>query len=155
MAAIKDRLKIELVTALKAHDETLKSTVRMALAAIANEEVAGASARELTEAEEQTVLAREVSKRKDSAEAYTAGNRPELADKELAEAAMLAEYLPERMSEAEIAAIVDEEVAAATASLGERPTMRQMGLVMKAVSPRIAGRGDGRTAAALVKAALS
>jgi len=155
MAAIKDRLKIELATALKAHDEARKSTVRMALAAIANEEVAGASARELTEAEEQTVLAREVSKRKDSAEAYTAGNRPELADKELAEAAMLAEYLPQQMSEAEIAAIVDEEVAAATASLGERPTMRQMGLVMKAVSPRIAGRGDGRTAAALVKAALS
>jgi len=155
MAAIKDRLKVELVTALKAHDEARKSTVRMALAAIANEEVSGASARELSDAEEQTVLAREVSKRKDSAEAYTAGNRPELAEKELAEAAILTEYLPQQLSEAEIATIVDEEVAAATATLGERPTMRQMGLVMKAVSPRIAGRGDGRTAAALVKAALS
>ena len=155
MAAIKDRLKKELVAALKARDEARKSTVRMALAAIANEEVAGKSARELSEAEEQAVLAREVSKRKDSAEAYTAGNRPELAAKELSEAEILAEFLPQQLTEAEIAAIVDEEVAAAASALGAQPTMRQMGLVMKAVTPRIAGRGDGKTAAALVKAALA
>lgn len=154
MAVIKDRLKTDLVTALKAHDEARKSTVRMALAAIANEEVAGKTARELSGAEEQSVLAREVSKRKDSAEAYSAGNRPELAEKELAEAAILADYLPQQLTDAEIAAIVDEEVAAVTASLGEKPTMKQMGLVMKAVTPRIAGRGDGKTAAGLVRAAL-
>lgn len=154
MAAIKDRLKTDLVAAMKAHDENRKSTVRMALAAIANEEVAGKSARDLSEAEEQAVLAREVTKRKDAAEAYTAGNRPELAEKELSEAALLAGYLPRQLTEAEIAAIVDEEVAAATATLGDKPTMRQMGLVMKAVTPRIAGRGDGKTAAALVRAAL-
>ena len=103
MAAIKTRLKTDLVAALKAHDEARKSTVRMALAAIANEEVAGKAARELSDTEEQTVLAREVSKRKDSAEAYTSGNRPELAEKELAEAAILAEYLPQQLTEAEIA----------------------------------------------------
>lgn len=154
MAAIKDRLKTDLVAAMKAHDENRKSTVRMALAAIANEEVAGKSARDLSEAEEQAVLAREVAKRKDAAEAYTAGNRPELAEKELSEAALLAGYLPRQLTEAEIAAIVNEEVAAATATLGDKPTMRQMGLVMKAVTPRIAGRGDGKTAAALVRAAL-
>lgn len=154
MAAIKDRLKTDLVAAMKAHDENRKSTVRMALAAIANEEVAGKSARDLSEAEEQAVLAREVAKRKDAAEAYTAGNRPELAEKELSEAGLLADYLPRQLTEAEIAAIVDEEVAAATATLGDKPTMRQMGLVMKAVTPRIAGRGDGKTAAALVRAAL-
>lgn len=155
MAAIKDRLKTDLVTALKAHDEARKSTVRMALAAIANEEVAGKQARDLTEAEEQAVLSREVSKRKDSAEAYTAGNRPELAKKELAEAAILGDYLPEQLTEAEVAAIVAEEVAVVTAALGEQPSMRQMGLVMKAVTPRISGRGDGKTAAALVRAALA
>lgn len=155
MAAIKDRLKTDLVAALKAHDEARKSTVRMALAAIANEEVAGKAARVLGEAEEQSVLAREVSKRKDAAEAYTAGNRPELAEKELAEAAILSEYLPQQLSEAEIATIVNEEVAAATTALGEKPTIRQLGLVMKAVTPRIAGRGDGKTAAALVRAALA
>ncbi len=155
MAASKDRLKQELVVALKAHDEARKSTVRMALAAIANEEVAGKVARELSDAEEQAVLAREVSKRKDSAEAYTAGNRPELADKELAEAAILAEFLPQQLTEAELAAIVSEEVAAVAAALGAAPTIRQMGQVMKSVTPRITGRGDGKTAAALVKAALS
>lgn len=154
MAAIKDRLKQELVAALKAHDDVRKSTVRMALAAIANEEVAGKTAKELTEAEEQAVLTREVSKRKDAAEAYTGGNRPELAEKELAEAAILAEFLPEQLTEAQLAAIVDEEVAAVAATLGAQPTMRQMGLVMKAVTPRITGRGDGKTVAALVKAAL-
>lgn len=154
MAAIKNRLKTELVVALKAHDELRKSTVRMALAAIANEEVAGKAARALSDAEEQAVLARELAKRKDSAEAYAAGNRPELAEKELAEAAMLSEYLPQQLTEAEIGAIVNEEVAAVTATLGEKPTMRQMGQVMKGVTPRIAGRGDGKTAAALVKAAL-
>lgn len=155
MAAMKDRLKSELVTAMKAHDELRKSTVRMALAAIANEEVAGKQARELTDAEEQTVLAREVAKRKDSAEAYASGNRPELADKELSEAAILVEFLPQQLTEAEIAAIVEEEVTAATAALGEKPTIKQMGLVMKAVTPRIAGRGDGKTAAGLVRAALA
>ena len=155
MAAIKDRLKTDLVAALKAHDDARKSTVRMALAAIANEEVAGKSARELSEAEEQSVLAREVSKRKDSAEAYTAGNRPELAEKELSEAVILSDYLPKQLSEDEIAAIVGEELDAATASLGAKPTIRQMGLVMKAVTQRIAGRGDGKTAAALVRAALA
>jgi uncharacterized protein len=155
MAASKDRLKRELVTALKARDEARKSTVRMALAAIANEEVAGKVARELSDAEEQAVLAREVSKRKDSAEAYTAGGRPELADREHAEAEILAEFLPQQLTEAELAAIVAEEVAAVASALGQPPTMRQMGQVMKGVTPRIAGRGDGRTAAALVKAALS
>jgi uncharacterized protein YqeY len=155
MAAIKTRLKTDLVAALKAHDEARKSTVRMALAAIANEEVAGKAARELSDTEEQTVLAREVSKRKDSAAAYTSGNRPELAEKELAEAAILAEYLPQQLTEAEIAAIVDEEVAAVTATLGDKPSMKQMGLVMKAVTPRIAGRGDGKVAAGLVRAALA
>ena len=117
MAAIKTRLKTDLVAALKAHDEPRKSTVRMALAAIANEEVAGKQARELTESEEQSVLAREVSKRKDSAEAYTAGNRPELAEKELAEAELLSQYLPKQLTDAEIAAIVDEEIAAISASV--------------------------------------
>lgn len=155
MAVIKDRLKTELVAALKARDEARKSTVRMALAAIANEEVAGKEARELSEAEEQQVLAREVSKRKDSAEAYTGGNRPELAAKELAEVAILAEFLPQQLSEDEIAAIVNEEVAVIAATLGEKPSMRQMGQVMKAVTPRIAGRGDGKTAANLVRAALA
>jgi uncharacterized protein YqeY len=155
MAALKDQLKTDLVTAMKAHDDARKSTLRMALAAIANEEVAGKEARALTAGQEQAVVAKEVAKRKDSAEAYTAGNRPELAAKELAEAEILTGYLPQQLTAGELAAIVAEEVAAVTASLGEKPGMRQMGLVMKGVTPRIAGRGDGAAAAALVRAALA
>ena len=85
MAELKDRLKADLVTAMKARDEAAKSNLRMAIAAIGVEEVAGEQARALTEAEEQAVLTKEVSKRRDSAQAYADGNRPELAERILAE----------------------------------------------------------------------
>ena len=155
MGPLETRLSEDMKTALKAGEKERVSTLRMAIAALKNEKVAGKTARELTEADELKVLTSEVNKRRDSAEAYTSGNRPELAEKELAEAAILAEYLPQQLTEAEIAAIVDEEVAAVTATLGDKPSMKQMGLVMKAVTPRIAGRGDGKVAAGLVRAALA
>lgn len=156
MGTLKDTLKADLVVAMKAHDEQAKSTIRMALAAIGNEQVAGAQAHELSDAEELKVVAKEVSKRKDSAEAYTAGGRQELADKELSEAEFLSKYLPEAMDENELEAIVAEEVAAATAANGgEAPGMRGMGQVMKAVNARVQGRADGKTVSALVKAALA
>lgn len=155
MGSVKARLKADLVAAMKAHDEVTKSTVRMALAAIAVEEVAGTAARELSEAEELSVLTREVNKRKDSAQAYAAGNRPELAAKELAEADILRLYLPAPLSEADLDALVAEEVSAAATALGGRPTMKQMGQVIKAVNARANGRADGGTIAAKVRAALS
>lgn len=153
MAALKDKLKTDLVAAMKAKDEAAKSNIRMALAAIGTEEVAGASARELTEAEEQAVLTKEVNKRRDSAEAYTQGNRPELAEKETSEADFLAKYLPAPLSADELQQIVDEEVAAATAEAEKSP--RLMGQVIKAVNARAQGRADGKTVAGLVKAALN
>jgi uncharacterized protein YqeY len=140
---------------MKAHDELTKSTLRMAVAAIKNEQVAGKEARELSDAEVLGVLNREVAKRRDSAEAYTAGNRPELAEKELAEIEVLQRYLPAALTDAELDAIVTEEVAAAAAQLGSAPTMRQLGLVIKAVNARAAGRAEGATVAAKVKAALA
>lgn len=154
MAALKDRLKADLVTAMKAKDVAARSNLRMALAAIGTEEVAGASARELSEAEEISVVAREVNKRKDAAEAYTAGGREELAAKERSEAEFLAAYLPTPLSAAELQQVVAEELAAAEQALGEPPTMRQMGQVIKAVSTRAAGRADGGTIAGLVRSAL-
>ena len=84
MATLESRLSDDMVSALKAHDKQLTQTLRMAIAAIRTEKVAGKTARELSEAEEIVVLQREVAKRKDSAEAYTQGNRPELAARELA-----------------------------------------------------------------------
>ena len=127
----------------------------MAIAALKNEKVAGKQARELSDAEEISVLQREVRTRRDSAQAYTDGGRPELASKELAEADLLGAYLPAALSDAELDALVAEEVAAAEASLGEKPKMRQMGQVIKAVAARASGRADGGTIAAKVRAALA
>lgn len=155
MGSMKTRLKADLVTAMKAKDELTKSTLRMALAAIAVEEVAGKVARDLSEAEELVVLTREVNKRKDSAEAYTAGNRPGLAEKELAEAEILRGYLPAPLTDVELDGLVAAEVAAVATALGAAPTMKQMGQVIKAVNARAQGRAEGAAIAAKVRAALT
>ncbi len=155
MSELKDTIQADMVAAMKAHDELTKSTLRMAVAAIKNEQVAGTEARELSDDEVLALLNREVAKRRDSAEAYTAGNRPELAAKELAEVEVLQRYLPAALTDAELDALVAEEVAAAAAGLGAALTMKQMGLVIKAVNARAAGRAQGATVAAKVKAALA
>jgi uncharacterized protein len=155
MSELSDRLQTDMVTAMKARDAATLSTLRMAIAAIKNEQVAGKVARVLSEVEVVGVLNREVAKRRDSAEAYTAGNRPELAAKELQEVEVLQRYLPTALSDSELDAIVAEEVSAAAASIGGAPTMKQMGLVIKAVNARAAGRAEGAKVAAKVKAALA
>ena len=154
MGALKDQLKADLVTAMKAKDDAAKSNIRMALAALHTEEVAGDTARELSDSEEVAVVTKEVNKRKDSAEAYAAGNRLELAAKENSEAEFLARYLPAPLSTEEVQALVDEEVAKAAAD-GEKPTMKQMGTIIKAVTARAEGRSDGRTISGMVRAALA
>ena len=155
MAELKDRLIADRDEARKARDEVVKNTLIMALTAITTEEKAGDVARELSDDEVLKVLTREVAKRKDSAQAYTDGKRPELAEKELAEAAVLQAYLPAALTEAELDTLVAEEVAAAAATLGEAPTMKQMGLVIKAVNGRAQGRAEGAVVAAKVRAALA
>ncbi len=155
MSELSDRLQTDMVTAMKARDAATLSTLRMAIAAIKNEQVAGKEARVLSEVEVVGVLNREVAKRRDSAEAYTAGNRPELAAKELQEVEVLQRYLPAALSDSELDAIVAEEVSAAAASTGAAPSMKQMGLVIKAVNARAAGRAEGAKVAAKVKAALA
>jgi hypothetical protein len=155
MSELSDRLQTDMVTAMKARDAATLSTLRMAIAAIRNEQVAGKEARVLSEVEVVGVLNREVAKRRDSAEAYTAGNRPELAAKELQEVEVLQRYLPTALTDDELDTIVAEEVSAAAASIGGAPTMKQMGLVIKAVNARAAGRAEGAKVAAKVKAALA
>lgn len=155
MAALKDRLKADRVAAMKARDQVAKDTLAMALTAIQLEEVAGDAARELSDDEVLAVLTREVAKRKDSAQAYAAGHRQDLVDHELAEADVLQAYLPARLTEAEVDALVADEVTAAAQALGSQPTMRQMGQVIKAVNARAQGRADGSAIAAKVKAALA
>ena len=155
MSELSDRLQTDMVTAMKARDAATLSTLRMTIAAIKNEQVRGLEARVLSEVEVVGVLNREVAKRRDSAEAYTAGNRPELAAKELQEVEVLQRYLPTALTDDELDVIVAEEVSAAAASSGGAPTMKQMGPVIKAVNARAAGRAEGAKVAAKVKAALA
>ena len=151
MSALKDRLRDDLNTALKSRDALRTSVIRMALAAITNAEVAGKEARELTDDDVLTVLSSEAKKRRESATAFDEGNRPELAEKERAEAAILADYLPEPLSDEEIAAIVSG-VIDQTGAAGEG--MKAMGKVMGAVSAQTKGRADGGAVAAEVRRQL-
>ena len=155
MGPLETRIADDMKAAMKAGERERVSTLRMAIAALKNEKVAGKEARELSEADEQKVLTSEVNKRRDSAEAYTAGNRPELAAKELTEADLLQSYLPARLTEAELDALVAQAVADSEAALGAKPSMKQMGQIIKAVNAEASGRADGGTIAAKVKAALA
>ena len=150
MAQVKERLRADLTAAMKKKDAFSTGVIRMALAAIGTEEVAGKQARTLTEAEEQAVITREVRKRHDSAQAYTAGNRPELAEKEQREAAFLGDYIPAPIAGEELDKIIAEELAAVPDA-----TVKQMGAIMRAVNARLQGRADGAVVAAKVKAALT
>lgn len=149
MSALKDRLRSDLTVALKARDSLKASVIRMALTAITNAEVAGKEARELSDEDVIAVLSTESKKRKESAEAFDAGNRPELAQKERDEAAILAEYLPEPLSDAEISQIIADAITQSGAS-----AMSDMGKVMGIVTPKTKGRADGAAVAAEVKKQL-
>jgi len=149
MSALETRLHDDLTTAIRARDEVTSATLRMALTAVKNEAVSGTEARELSDADVVTVLGREAKKRRESATAYDDAQRPELAARERAELAVLETYLPAQLDDDELA----ELVAAAVAETGaESP--KQMGQVMKVLTPRIAGRADGGRVAAAVRSAL-
>ncbi|SDD85489.1 GatB/YqeY domain-containing protein [Actinokineospora iranica] len=154
MAQLKDRLQADLTAALKNREKTRLATLRMALAAVTTEEVAGTEARELTDDEVLKILTREVKKRKEAAAAFAGAGRAEQSQLELDEAEVLAEYLPQQLSDDELAALVDEAVAEVTDELGAAPGPRQMGQVMKAANAKVAGRAEGGRVAAAVKAKL-
>lgn len=147
---LKARLRSDLTTSMKERDELRSATIRMALTAITNEEVAGAVARELSDDEVVTVLGREAKKRREAAEAFAGAGRAEQAERERAEGRVLAGYLPAPLTDEELADLV----AAAVAETGAQGP-RAMGSVMKVLTPQIAGRADGSRVAAAVKAALS
>ncbi|HEX3649667.1 MAG TPA: GatB/YqeY domain-containing protein [Pseudonocardiaceae bacterium] len=155
MAELKARLRADLTASMKARDTVTTGVLRMALAAVGNEEVAGDQARELSDDEVLRVLTREVRKRKEAAEAFGGAGRAEQAAGELAEADVLAAYLPQPLDETELTAIVDRAVASVTEQLGAPPGQRQMGQVMKTVTAEVAGRADGATVAALVRSRLA
>jgi uncharacterized protein YqeY len=153
VGSLKDTLKSDLTAAMKAGDETARSTLRMALAAVTNAEVAGDEAVELSDGQVVAVLQAEAKKRSEAAEIYAQAGRTDAAAKEKSELAVLERYLPAAMSEAEIAAVVAEEVAAAAAAGNTGP--KAMGAVVKAVRARVGASADGSVVANLVKSALS
>lgn len=147
--SVKEQLRADLTTAMKARDELTASTLRMVLTAITNEEVAGKQARELSDDEVLKVVAREGKKRRESIEAYTSAGREELADRERAEAAVIDRYLPAQLDDAELASLVTAAIAESGAA-----DPKAMGQVMKVLTPRIAGRADGSRVAAEVRRQL-
>jgi uncharacterized protein YqeY len=153
-STLKTRLRADLTTAMKARDTLTTGTLRLALAAITNAEVSGSTAKELTDAEVMAVLNKEVRKRAEAAEAFAGAGRAEQAAKEEAEAAVLTGYLPQPLTDVEIAALVSTAVDAVAATTGAPVTMRQMGPVIKQVQAAAAGRADGARISAAVKAAL-
>ncbi|MGZ0149335.1 GatB/YqeY domain-containing protein [Kribbella sp. WER1] len=150
-SGMKQRLHDDMTAALKARDEIRKSTLRMALTAITKAEVSGKEARELSDAEIVDVLSSEAKKRRESVTAYRDAGRAELADKEQAEADILAEYLPEQLTEDEIKTLVTETIAVTgAAELGPRG----IGKVMGALQPKVKGKADGAIVSAEVKRQL-
>ncbi|RHW26707.1 GatB/YqeY domain-containing protein [Nocardioides immobilis] len=151
MNSLKDRLRTDLVTAIKARDDVRSSTIRMILTAVTNAEVAGTVAKELTDEDMLSVLSTEAKKRREAAVAFEEGGRPESAAKERAEAAVIADYLPAQLSPEEIAGIVTAAVEQLDAA-GAGP--KAMGKVMGLVQPQVKGRADGAAVAAEVRRQL-
>ena len=150
MAELKERLRTDLSAAMRTRDQVRLRTLRMALTAITNEEVAGASSRELSDDDIVKVLTREAKKRREAADAFGSAGRADQAAAERAEGEVLAEYLPAQLDDEELGRLVSEVIAETGAS-----GMPAMGQVMKAITPRVAGRADGARVAGEVRRQLA
>ena len=149
--SLKDKIVSDMTAAMKAKDANRLSTLRMAKAAVMNEENKRGVGTVLTDAEVSKILQSLVKQRKDSIEQFNANGRTELAEKEQAELSVLEEYLPQAATPEEIAAAVDEAVAETGAS-----SMKEMGLVMKAALAKLQGKtADGKLVSETVKAKLA
>jgi len=147
---LKEILRGDLTEAIRSRDELKSGTIRMVLTAITNEEVAGKQARTLTEPELIIVLSREAKKRREAAEAFTDGGRLDRAEREKLEGELITTYLPRQLSNDELKQLISAAIIESGA-IGPSG----MGQVMKIISPEIAGKADGGTVSALVKAALT
>jgi len=147
---LKDSLQQDLTEAMRSRDELVTSTIRLCLSAITNEEVSGKEARVLNEDEVIQVLSREAKKRRESAQAFADAKRPDRAERENAEGEVISRYLPTPLSETELASLIAEAIKESGAA-----GPAGMGLVMKLLSSKIAGRADGAAVSAAVRAALA
>ena len=146
MSSLKDRLNADLTVAMKARDELVTATLRMALTAVRMEEVAGKTARSLSDQEVLAVLTREAKKRREAAEAFMAGGRAELAERERAEGVVLDRYLPAQLGDEDLADVVRKALAETGVT-----DVKQLGKAMKAAQAEVAGRAEGGRVAAEVR----
>jgi uncharacterized protein len=151
-STLKERLRSDLTAAIRERDKVRSGTIRMVLTAITEAEVAGSEAVELSDQQVLDVVIREAKKRREAEAAYANAGRSELAEKERAESDVLADYLPQQLTQEEIAAIVADAIASTgAAELG----MKGMGKVMAQVTPQTRGKADGSAVAAEVRRQLS
>ena len=151
MSELKDHLRADLTAAIKSRDEVRSSTLRMVLTAVANAEVAGKQSRELSDEDIVGILSTEAKKRREAPTAFADAGRDEMAAKETAEAAVIAEYLPAQLSDQEVADLITSAIAQTGAAA---EGMRAMGKVMGMVQPQVKGRADGAAVAAEVRRQL-
>ena len=147
---LKDRVTEDMKNAMRAKAAARLSTIRLLLAAIKQREVD--ERKELTDADVVAVIERMVKQRKDSITQFTAGKRPDLADAERAEVVILEEYMPQKMSDADIDAAIDAALATARGAGASGPAL--MGKVMAVLKPALAGRADMAAVSARVKARI-
>lgn len=147
MAVLRDQIADDMRAAMKAREGVRVSALRMLMAAVKNTEVE--RGHHLSDDEVIQVVVREAKRRRESIEAFEKGGRKDLVDKETAELSTLESYLPERISDEDLARIVDEAIAEVGAA-----SPKEMGAVMKAVMPKVQGRADGAAVSALVRARL-
>jgi uncharacterized protein YqeY len=144
---LRDQIADDMRASMKAREQTRVSTLRMLMAAMKNTQVE--KGHELDDEEVVEVIAREAKRRRESMDAFSKGGRAELVDKERSELAVLEAYLPERLSDDELAGLVDEAIAESGAT-----SPKEMGQVMKALMPKVKGRADGAAVSAMVRARL-
>jgi uncharacterized protein YqeY len=148
--SLKEKLQTDLTSSMRNRDEVRSRTIRMILTSIKNEEVSGKEVRELNESELITVLSREAKKRREAAEAFDQAGAKDRAETERAEGAIIAEYLPKQLTEDEVQELIEAAIKETGAI-----SPAQMGLVMKNLQPKIAGKADGALVSSLVKAVLA
>jgi uncharacterized protein len=144
------------VEAMKAHDAERTGTLRLIKSALMNKAVEKNAS--LTPPEEQQTLVSMIKQRRDSIDQFTKGNRPDLAAKEQAEIVVIEEFLPKALDEAGLVTLVSEALAGLEATLGHKPTQKDMGPAMKAVQAKLQAAGvraDGRLVSDLVKKHLA
>src|SRR5208337_3285401 len=154
--ALETLISQQIVTAMKARDQTRTGTLRLIKNALKNKTIEKREA--LTQPESEQALAIMIKQRRDSIEQFTRGNRPELAAIEAAEIVVIEEFLPKALDEAGLQALVSEAVAEIAAASGQKPTPKEMGQVIKAVQAKLQAAGlraEGRVVSEQVKKALA